>query len=113
MEKRQAAESKGKNYWFQVNNRNTRKKWGRRSGVFTVHFEHISSLFFVWVFFHEHSRITVLQGKGEGIPLTPQYHFHPLHRHLDISREFTAESSHLHVASKPVSNRKPLASERK
>ena len=71
------------------------------------------AFFFVWVFFHEHSQITVLQGKGEGIPLTPQYHFHPLHRHLDISREFTAESSHLHVASKPVSNRKPLASERK
>ena len=42
--------------------------------------------FSIWVLFHEHSRITGLQGKGEGIPLTPHYHFHPLHRHLDISR---------------------------
>ena len=32
-------------------------------------------------FFHEHSRITELQGKVEGISLTPHYHFHPLHRH--------------------------------
>ena len=27
--------------------------------------------FSIWVFFHEHSRITGLQGKGEGISLTP------------------------------------------
>ena len=37
-------------------------------------------IFFMWVFFHEHSRITGLQGKGEGISLTPHYHFHTLHR---------------------------------
>ena len=43
------------------------------------------------VFFHNHSRITELQGKGEGISLTPHYHFHPLHRHLDISRTITAD----------------------
>ena len=55
--------------------------------------------FSIWVFFHDHSRITGLQGKGEGISLTPHYHFHPLHRHLDISRAITAESSHLHIAS--------------
>ena len=36
-----------------------------------------------------------LQGKGEGISLTPHYHFHPLHTHWDISREITAESSRL------------------
>ena len=35
----------------------------------------------IWVFFHEHSWITGLQGKGEGILLTPHYHFHSLHRH--------------------------------
>ena len=52
--------------------------------------------FFSCVFFHNHSRITGLQGKGEGISLTPQYHFHPLHRYLDISRAITAESSPLH-----------------
>ena len=38
-------------------------------------------------------------GKGEGISLTPHYYFHPLHRHLDISRAITAESSPLHIAS--------------
>ena len=54
--------------------------------------------FSTWVFFHEHSRFTGQQGKGEGIYLTPLYHFHPLHRHLDISRAITAESSPLHIA---------------
>ena len=34
-----------------------------------------------------------------GHPLTPQYHFDPLYRHLGISREITAESSPLHIAS--------------
>ena len=42
-------------------------------------------LFSILVFFHEHSRITGLQGKGEGISLTPHYHFHPLHRHLVLA----------------------------
>ena len=37
-------------------------------------------------------------GKGEGIYLLPVYHFHPLHRHLDITRAITAESSPLHIA---------------
>ena len=55
--------------------------------------------FSIWVFFHEHSRITGLQGKGEGISLTPHYHFHLLHRHLDISRAITAESSPLHIGT--------------
>ena len=32
--------------------------------------------FSIWVFFHEHSRFTGQQGKGEGIYLTPLYHFH-------------------------------------
>ena len=39
------------------------------------------------------------QGKGEGISLTPHYHFLLLHRHLVISRAFAAESSPLHIAS--------------
>ena len=54
--------------------------------------------FSIWVFFHEHSRFTGQQGKAEGIYLTSLYHFHPLHRHLNISRVITAESSPLHVA---------------
>ena len=55
--------------------------------------------FSIGVFYHNHSRITGLQGKGEQISLTPRYHFHPLHIHLHISRAITAESSPLHVAS--------------
>ena len=49
--------------------------------------------------FHEHSRIIGPQGKGKGISLTSHYHLHPLHRHLDISRVITAESSPLHIES--------------
>ena len=62
---------------------------------------HLLLFFFsIWVFFHNHSRITGLQGKGEGICLTPHYHFHQSQRHLDISRTITAESSPLHIASR-------------
>ena len=53
----------------------------------------------MWVLFHEHLRNAGLQGKGEGIPLTSHYHFHSLHRHLDISRAITTDSSPLHIAS--------------
>ena len=59
----------------------------------------INGLFSIWAFFHDHSQFTGLQGKGEGISLTPHYHFHPLHRHVDISRAIAAESSPLHIAS--------------
>ena len=55
--------------------------------------------FSIWVFFHEHSRFTGQQGKGEGIYLTTVYHFHPLHRHLDIRQVITAERLPLHIAS--------------
>ena len=34
--------------------------------------------------------------------LTHLYHFHLLHRHLDISRTITAESSPLHIASNRI-----------
>ena len=75
------------------------------SGVLLFNFDHAITMFIffciyffsIWVFFHEHSRITGLQGKGENIPLTPHYHFYPIHRHLDISRAITAESSLLHI----------------
>ena len=50
-------------------------------------------------FFHEHSRFTGQERKGEATSLTPLYHFHPLHRNLDISRVITAESSPQHIAS--------------
>ena len=37
-------------------------------------------------------------GEGEAISLNPLYHFHPLHRYLNISRAITAESSPLDIA---------------
>ena len=55
--------------------------------------------FTIWILFHEHLQITGLQGKWEGILLTPHCHFHPLHRHLDFGWVITAESSPLHIAS--------------
>ena len=63
------------------------------------HIMYIGFFFSIWVFFHNHSRITGLQEKGEGISLTPHYHFHRLHRYLDISRAITEESSPLHIGS--------------
>ena len=42
-------------------------------------------LFFsICVFFHEYSRFTGQQGKGEAISLSLLYHFYPFHRDLDI-----------------------------
>ena len=61
--------------------------------------------FSLWVFFQNHSQITGLQGKGEGISITPHYHFHPLHIHLDISWAITAESSPLHIGSSRSASR--------
>ena len=55
-------------------------------------------IFSICVFFHEHSRFTGQQGKGEVICLIPFYHFHSLHRHLDISRVITLGSTPLHIA---------------
>ena len=57
-------------------------------------------IFSIWVFFHEHSRITGLQGKGEGISLTPHYHFDTHYRHWDISQ--AAEISTLHIANSRI-----------
>ena len=54
----------------------------------------------IWVFFHNHSQTIGL--KGEGISLTPQSHFHPLHRHFDIRQAITAESSPLHIGSSRI-----------
>ena len=67
-----------------------------RSGAFIIKgIEHIWQIilllfcFFIWVFYHEYSRFTEQQGKGKGIFLTPLYHFHPLHRHLNIIDTYT------------------------
>ena len=40
-----------------------------------------------------------LQGKEKGFSSASHYHFHPLHRHLDISRGIAAEISPLHIGS--------------
>ena len=54
--------------------------------------------FSTWVFYHQHSRFTGQQGEGMAISLTPLYNFHPLHRHLEVSRAITAEGSPLRIA---------------
>ena len=60
---------------------------------------HPNIFFFYAVFFYEHSWFTGQQGKGKAIFLIPLYQFHPFHKHLDISRVITSESSSLHIAS--------------
>ena len=55
--------------------------------------------FSIWFFFYEHSRIIGLHRNGEGISLTPHYHFYPLHGHLGIGRTIAAGTSPLYIAS--------------
>ena len=38
-------------------------------------------------------------GERKGNSVTPHYHFHLLHRHVDFSRMIAAESSPLHISS--------------
>ena len=68
--------------------------YGKKMETSTVIYIYFVS---IGVFSHDHSRIAGLQGKGEDISVTPHYHFHLLHKHLDISRAITAESSPLHI----------------
>ena len=65
-----------------------------------------TGFFSIWIFFHEHSRLIGQQWNGDAISLSSLYHFHPLHRHLDISRTITAESSPLHITSSRTWTRK-------
>ena len=47
------------------------------------------------------NRRTAGEGKGGGgISLTPHCHFHPIHRHLDISQPITGERSPLPDSNK-------------
>ena len=71
----------------------------------------VQPFFSIWVFSHNHLRITELQEKGKGISLTSHYHFRPLHRHLDIKpgdycRELTSA-----YRQQPDSHGEPLVSE--
>ena len=60
-------------------------------GFFHPKFPSFFFFFSISVFSHNHSRITGLQAKeGGSISLTPHYHFHSLHRHLDINWAVTA-----------------------
>ena len=43
------------------------------------------------------------KGRSEDISLSPLYHFHLLHRHLEISWMATGESSPVHIASSRIS----------
>ena len=64
---------------------NHRKFSGRPRDFRQTTFKHID----------KHSQFTGQQGKGEAISLTLLYHFHPLHRNIDVSREIAAGSSPL------------------
>ena len=67
---------------------------------------HPADFFSIRVFFHNYSWITGLQGKEEGISLTPHHQFYLLHRQLDISWMIPTENPPL-----LDSNWKPLVSE--
>ena len=84
--------------------------------LFSIH-NNNNEVFFFYLGFHEYSRITGVQGKGKGISSTLPYLFHPLCRHLDISRTNREGVSPLQIASSqtrtralwfPSASRKPL-----
>ena len=63
------------------------------TAVFLYFFRFFKDTFFfsIWVFLSRAFTIHRAAGEGgEGIYLTPLYHFNPLHRHLDISWAITA-----------------------
>ena len=55
-------------------------------------------MFFNLGFLSQTSMIYWTTGEGKGISLNPLYHFHPLQKCLDSSREITAKSSLLPVS---------------
>ena len=57
------------------------------------------NFFFYLGFLSDTLTIQRIEGKLEAIYLTPLYHFHLLHRYVDISRVIAAESSPLHIVS--------------
>ena len=81
------------------------KNWLRLCLSFSQSLAHVSSshhllcFFFYLGFLSRTLTIHSTAGEGEAISLTPLYHFQPLHRHLDVSQEITAESSPLHIDS--------------
>ena len=70
----------------------------------------INSYLFFFFFLYGFSLMNIYdsqdsRGKGEAVSLTPLYHLHPLHRHLDISHVITAESLPLHIDSNQTQTR--------
>ena len=63
------------------------------------------NVFFLFFFFYQgflSQSFTNYRASGEGgkgISLTSHCYFHPLHRHFNISRTITADSSLLHIGS--------------
>ena len=55
------------------------------------HLSWVHSFFLFGFSFHEHSRFTWQQGKGEAVTLTPFYQLHRLHRHLDMRKSLTTK----------------------
>ena len=66
--------------------------------IFTVN---LTFSFFYLGFFSREFMIHRTVEEGKAISLTPLHHFHPFHRHLDIFRVITAESSLLSIGSSP------------
>ena len=60
--------------------------------VYVYIYIYIYFFFFYLDFLSQTFTFTGQQGKLKAISLTPLYHFHPLHRHSDISWVITAES---------------------
>ena len=59
----------------------------RATGFYMIGISVMKEFFFFFSiggFFHDHSRFTGLQGKEEGISLTPHYYFYPLHRYCCV-----------------------------
>ena len=61
-------------------------------------FLNVAHVVLTWLFFHKYSWLTGQQVKGEVISLNPFYHFHPLHRHLDIGWVIAVGSSPVCIA---------------
>ena len=79
---------------------------------YVIHISLVCTQMFIWAFFYEHARFTWQQWKGEGISVTPLYHFQPLYRQLDNSWSIAVELNSAR-SQQLVSNREPLVSERK
>ena len=68
-------------------------------GVLMTVLAKLTRSFSIWVFFHEHSRFTGHQGKGETISLTLLYHIYPVYRHLDTVQLLQRAHLYTYVAA--------------